>query len=304
VDLALTVPTATLTPISKERITAESTLRKYYVSDDYVLIVSIVPQGTVVLSNTSLNYQERKAIENEVRPGGELGTSYKKAVRFFSTEQHQTVIKLDKNREITVTQENGRYVVQLPPNTNSEAKGFAVKYNQQAAFNNAEIVNEYTGKAVPIEIFKVEKDSLDHENKEFLEGAKFTITQLEETRQGEYKEKPNSTTTPKELYYQEVVETDENGKATSTDLESGYYEIVETKAPDGYILTTDKFFIKVKGGVITRIRKTENTVVTQWPDEDNNNSGVIRFTPASQGTNAAFMVGNEPGMTLPHTGGI
>lgn len=312
--LDITVPVATFTPVDQERITAEATLRKYYVGDDYLLLVSVNPHGTVVLSNSSLNYQAREAIKAQVEDGS-LSGSFSTPVRFFSTEQHQTVIRLDNKRTITVTQEDGKYVVQLPPNTNSQAEGYSVKYDQQDAVNNAEIVNDYTGKEVPVEIIKVDKDTMDQQEKEYLKEAKFTITQLDETGSGTYKVKPDSTTTPKELYYQEIIETDTQGKAVSSNLKPGYYEIKETKAPEGYQLMSDLFFIKVKGGKITRIKKTDGLVIN-WPDEDDN-SGIIRFTPAleaqeadpdhgiegHEATNASFLVGNTPGTSLPHTGG-
>ena len=323
-SLNMTAPTATFTPVDQSRITAESSLRKYYVGDDYILLVSVNPHGTVVLSNTSLNYLARAAITEAVQTG-ELSGSFSTPVRFFSTEQHQTVIRLDNKRTITVTKENGRYIVQLPPNTNSQAVGYSVKYDNQDAINNAEIVNDYTGKDVPFELIKVDKDTMDLENKKFLEGAQFTITQLDEAGRGDYKLDPESTATPKDLYYQETLTTDNVGWAKSSDLKTGYYEIKESKAPDGYNMISEPIYIKVQGGVLKRISKTENdpatteideSLVVNWPD-NTDNTGIIRFTPARKAiaadpengieaqaaANASFLIGNEPGAALPSTGG-
>lgn len=323
-SLNMTAPTATFTPVDQSRITAESSLRKYYVGDDYILLVSVNPHGTVVLSNTSLNYLARTAITDAVQTG-ELSGSFSTPVRFFSTEQHQTVIRLDNKRTITVTKENGRYIVQLPPNTNSQAVGYSVKYDNQDAINNAEIVNDYTGKDVPFELIKVDKDTMDLENKKFLEGAQFTITQLDEAGRGDYKLDPESTATPKDLYYQETITTNNVGWAKSSDLKTGYYEIKESKAPDGYNMISEPIYIKVQGGVLKRISKTENdpatteideSLVVNWPD-NTDNTGIIRFTPARKAiaadpengieaqaaANASFLIGNEPGAALPSTGG-
>ena len=260
------------------------------------------------------SYQARNAITNAVRSGSVQG-SFSTPVRFFSTEQHQTVITLDNKRTITVTKEGDKYVVQLPPNTNSQARGFYVKYDNEDAINNAEIVNDYSGKEVPVEIIKVDENTMDLESKKFLKDAMFTITALDETGNGNYKEKPDSTTTPKELFYQETITTNNQGKAVSSDLKTGYYEIKETKSPDGYVLTTKPFYIKVQGGEITRIRKADSTV-SSWPEESDN-SGIIRFSPArkaqeadpehgieaQEASDASFLVGNTPGAALPNTGG-
>ena len=128
--------------------------------------------------------------------------------------------------------------------------------------------------------------------------------------------KPESTTTPKELFYQETIETNRDGKAVSSNLKTGYYEIVESKAPTGYVSTTEVFYLKVQGGKATRIKKVDGTPVNSWPDE-NDNSGIIRFTPArkaqeadpehgieaQEASNASFLVGNTPAYELPSAGG-
>lgn len=81
-------------------------------------------------------------------------------------------------------------------------------------------------------------------------------------------------------------------------------------------MTTEPFYIKVQGGVATRIKKVSGALVTNWMGE-NDNSGIIRFTPAKaaqeadpehgieaqEATNASFLVGNERGAALPNAGG-
>ena len=159
-----------------------------------------------------------------------------------------------------------------------------------------------------LEIYKVEKDTLDKDEKKYLEGAEFTVTMLDETGQGGYKLVESGST---QLVYQETFTSDEDGHITIPGLNPGYYEIVETKAPDGYILTSQPEYIKVDKGVIIRLNKTEDNasttdinegLVTNW-HENTDNSGTIRFTAASPGNVATYLVGNEPGSELPSAGG-
>ena len=162
--------------------------------------------------------------------------------------------------------------------------------------------------AADLEIYKVEKDSLDKSKKKYLEGAEFTFTMLDEAGQGDYKlVEANGT----ELVYQEAFTSDADGHITISGLQPGYYEIVETKVPDGYILTSQPEYIKVKLGVVTRLSKlvddesTEDVnegLVTNWP-KNNDNSGMVRFTAAQGEADATYLIGNEPGVELPHTGG-
>ena len=185
--------------------------------------------------------------------------------------------------------------------------------------------NDYEAIPVELDVIKVDQDTIDSETKTYLKGADFQITKLEETGHGEYKTKPDSTTTPKELYYQVTKSSGDNGRLTFDGLNPGYYEITEVKSPDGYILLSDPFYIRIYKGVITRIKKTVNDpetesvdegLVTKWPEETDN-SGMIRFEAAKkaeddgsgddsepvENQNASFTVGNQKGSALPNTGG-
>ena len=266
--------------------------------------------------------------EENIAPGtkfDDLPDDFDTPVRFFSIEQHATQIKLSNNRVITVTkdEENHKFIVELPPNTNSKAAGYTVTYDSEPAYNNCEIVNTYTEKSVPLDIIKVTEDTLDQDTKTYLNGAKFTITQLDENGNGNYKEDPESTTNPKALFYQETKETGSDGKISFSELKTGYYEIKETKTPKGYLLTIDPLYIKVAEGEITWIRKvvddssTEDVnegLVVKWPKYTGTNE-MVRFNEAqaavppqdgNEGTeaaNARFTIGNTPGAALPNTGG-
>ena len=162
--------------------------------------------------------------------------------------------------------------------------------------------------AADLEIYKVEKGSLDKDEKKYLEGAEFTLTMLNEMGQGEYKlVEANSA----ELVYRETFTSDAIGHITISGLNPGYYEIVETKVPDGYILTSQPEYIKVELGVVTRLSKTVNDESTEnvnegyvisWP-ENTDNGGMVRFTAARDKTDATYLIGNEPGVELPASGG-
>lgn len=162
--------------------------------------------------------------------------------------------------------------------------------------------------AADLEIFKVEKGSLDKDEKKYLEGAEFTVTMLDEMGQGEYKlVEANSA----ELVYRETFTSDAIGHITISGLNPGYYEIVETKVPDGYILTSQPEYIKVELGVVTRLSKTVNDESTEnvnegyvisWP-ENTDNGGMVHFTAARGKKDATYLIGNEPGVELPASGG-
>ena len=183
----------------------------------------------------------------------------------------------------------------------------------------------YTNRRVEADLvlYKVTKDSLDSEEKEFLKDAEFTITMLDEKGTGSYKvdsetEKP---------VFEKAVSTGEDGMAAFPRLQEGYYEIRETVASPGYMLAPEPDYFKVKDGVLTRLRKivednaaTEQNemLVENWP-ENTDNTGLFRFAAAqaaveddpqtadvdetAAATNATYTVGNEPGKALPNTGG-
>ena len=295
--LSVTVPAATITTVTDKRITSENDLRTYYVGSDYVLIVSINPRGSLVISDKSLNFLQRSAIENAIR-GGQMQGSYSAPVRFYSTEQHPASIRLDSKRVITVsTDGEGNQTVYLPPNTNSMAGGFYVKYDNDPAYYNGTLQNDYTETGVDLEIVKV--DATDMETP--LEKARFTLKKLDPKDTGAY-------ITGEGAVEKVSGETGDDGKTTITGIKNGYYEVTESKTPAGYIRIDDgKFYIKVFDGGMTRIAKTEDDPATtdtnegyveNWP-EMTDNTGTIRYDKE----NKTATVGNTPGTPLPHTGG-
>ncbi|MDO5138536.1 MAG: SpaA isopeptide-forming pilin-related protein [Oscillospiraceae bacterium] len=317
--LNITAPVAVLNEITDTgRITPESTLRSFFVGNDYILVVSIVPNsnGVVIISERSLNYLEREALENVIENWNGQGP-FCGPVRFFSTEQHNATINVGKNRDIFVkTDAQGRTIIELPPKTNNQVLAFDVTYDGLPAYNNCEIENRYTETGIDLDIVKV--DATDMETP--LGNAQFTLKKLDPDGRGTYLPDIDAVTSP---------DTDADGKTTITGITSGYYEISETKTPGGYIIVDEgKFYIWVNDGVIKRIIPTENdpetteideSIVKNWTVAEDNTDGTLRFSSAraavqdnpetldvneaKEATNAVFTVGNTPGAALPNTGG-
>ena len=100
-----------------------------------------------------------------------------------------------------------------------------------------------------------------------------------------------------------TVTTDENGSASFTDLSEGYYRIEETDTPDGYLIVGEStFYIKVTADGVRLLTKGTGKPST-WADDATSYGNVIRFTAASEDSNARAVVENTPGAELPHTGG-
>ena len=91
-----------------------------------------------------------------------------------------------------------------------------------------------------------------------------------------------------------------DGKTAFTGLVSGYYMVEETVVPEGYILTSSRrFYIKVDIGATT-----DQIQLVDW------NSAQQKWAPRAADQKLAFeaetstvKVGNEPGASLPATGG-
>ena len=76
---------------------------------------------------------------------------------------------------------------------------------------------------------------------------------------------------------------------TLTGLVDGQYQLQEISPPSGYAITNSTpVTFTVSGGAIT---STQGTITG------------VRYTAASETSDAAFIVPNEPGAALPNTGG-
>ena len=313
----VTPPQAALTEITDTgRITPESTLRSFYVGNDYVIIVSVVPNknGVVVISDKSLNFLQRQAIQKTIEnwpSGGPFGPP----VRFFSTEQHNATINVGNNRDITVrTDANGKQYIELPPKTDNQAAAFTVTYNQDSVYNNAVIENRYTPEGVDIDIIKIEQGN----PAKHLPGATFSLRQL-----ADKKASSNGTFENMEGTTPKTVTTDKDGKASFTGLSFGYYELKETASPIGYVMTGDVMvYFRLDEEGIKFLNKDDSEMPSKWSTITGAGTGssLVTFTAAQAAvadnpettdvdeskaaTNATFTVENTPGTQLPQTGGI
>ena len=85
--------------------------------------------------------------------------------------------------------------------------------------------------------------------------------------------------------------TNANGELTFSDLTEGRYKIVESAAPAGYNnLTGEIYFTISVDGVVTWTDENGNTI---------NSQSMIEYNS----TDKTFVVGNNPGVELPATGG-
>ena len=101
--------------------------------------------------------------------------------------------------------------------------------------------------------------------------------------------------------------TGADGKAAFEGLTAGYYEVREAEMPPGYVRTgTGVFYIRVANGEITHVERTVTedddgvSHVIWLPGSDD---AKFEFTAANGNNPATAKVGNEPGATLPNTGG-
>jgi len=101
--------------------------------------------------------------------------------------------------------------------------------------------------------------------------------------------------------------TGKNGEAVFADLGPGYYEDKETEIPAGYVRTGDGvFYIKVENSIVSHVERTitEDDMggrhVTWTPGTDDDK---FVFTASTGADPAIAKVGNEPGASLPNTGG-
>ncbi|MBP3896593.1 MAG: LPXTG cell wall anchor domain-containing protein [Mogibacterium sp.] len=105
--------------------------------------------------------------------------------------------------------------------------------------------------------------------------------------------------------------TGNNGRLTFDGLTYGVYEIREVSTPPGYVKKEDiTFYLRVDGGNITYVQKGSGKP-SEWEAATSDESATVYYIAATSAegegasaTNATFRVSNEPGASLPSTGGI
>ena len=152
----------------------------------------------------------------------------------------------------------------------------------------ATIVN--TKKPFDLNLLKKDED----DTSKTLDGAEFTLNKLTYD--------PETGTISYEDGTEKKVTTKDGGKAALTSLALGYYEIKETKAPDGYVLTTDStFYIRVTSSGVDLIIRDNSKAPAEWETSDG--SGKVTFEADLEAKTYTATVANEPGEALPSTGG-
>ena len=177
--------------------------------------------------------------------------------------------------------------------TIKEVEGFEgyANQNEGGVPSGGKITNLLT--TVDFDLLKV-----DSETDRPLEGAYFTIQQVEETSSTAAIHTIGSAVpgTPQE--------TGSDGKTRFTGVTDGCYEIRETKPPKGYVLTGEgTFYVKVENGTVTLMEKVIADEKVSLIPAESVTVGNVTITPASGTTLALFTVENTAGAALPHTGG-
>ena len=176
--------------------------------------------------------------------------------------------------------------------TVKEITGFApyVNQNPDGITSGGTITNKEA--SVDLEILKVDKKD---RNKE-LDGAIFTLRRIE-----------SGTAPGNEIKYDgDVIDTKttgDDGKAKFVNISSGYYEVKETKAPVGYVFSEENaFYIKVDQETVHMIQPDLTKPATEWSII--RSGGIVSsFVHSTDNNPAIATVINEPGASLPSTGG-
>ena len=160
------------------------------------------------------------------------------------------------------------------------------------AANAIEVTNIYS--AVDITVVKIDETTRNKENpsaQKTLPGAKFKLYKLTTPPGGGT---ASYTVYPDASRCEKTIES--NGQLSYQKLPNGRYKIEESKVPDGYITQQDvEFYFTVSEGSTLTWSDSDGTEL-QNQDQVHN---MVGYTP----TNKTFTVGNEPGPSLPSTGG-
>ena len=159
---------------------------------------------------------------------------------------------------------------------------------------DAELTAENIQKTVDFLLRKVAKKDLEVANPPTLKGAAFTI---EKYKASDYQ---NLDTDWGDNGSKSLEDINNNGEFSFTDLTTGYYKIVETEFPEGYVRLSEYPIFKVEmdsNGDLVFILLNED-----GDPADDNKTEMVRIDSTT--AVATIVVGNEPGVELPYTGGI
>jgi fibro-slime domain-containing protein/LPXTG-motif cell wall-anchored protein len=302
-EITMTNPTSDYTTTDKNKV--------FTVEDNQILLVRMTNHATVIVSQKSLSYSTRQAIEKMLRDnGGKIpgddGADAQWVMNFvyFSHEIQGDSFSYGGR---TIFFEGDQ--VKIPHKSSSHEVRVDIGYTSTSAENSFTLENIYTEIPTEVDVLKVEKGNKTTTR---LPNAVFELRKLEDVAPTN----PGGTLTYVKDNDQVIVTsatTDDNGRLTFSNLTHGVYEIREVTPPPGYIQTEDvTFYLRVDGGVITYVQKGSNKP-SEWTAATNSDGATVYFMeaqaanpdgdPPTAAANATFRVGNTPGVALPHTGG-
>ncbi len=187
------------------------------------------------------------------------------------------------------------YVVELDAQGNaievggSPLEGYVLQgysANNNTGISNQGVITVYNKKegADPISVVIKKTDNAENSTN-YLDGAVFKLMYRSDSS-GTYTNVSNESVTELDSDSQFTVPT---AGITLTGLVDGQYQLQEISPPSGYVITNSTpVTFTVAGGAIT---STEGTITG------------VRYTAASETSDAEFIIPNEPGAALPNTGG-
>ena len=307
--VSVLVPEITMTNPTSDYTTTDNN-KVFTVEDNQILLVRMTNHATVIVSQKSLSYSTRQAIEKMLRDnGGKIpgddGANAQWVMNFVYFSHEIQGDSFSYGGRTIFFEENK---VEIPHKSSSHEVRVDIGYTSTSAENSFTIENIYTEIPTKVDVLKVEKGN---ETTIHLPNAVFELRKLEDVAPT-----PGGTLTYVKENDQVIVSsatTGSNGRLTFSNLTYGVYEIRELTPPPGYIQTEDvTFYLRVDGGVITYVQKGSNKP-SEWTAAQNSDGATVYFMgaqeanpdgdPPTEAANATFRVGNTPGAALPNTGG-
>lgn len=173
----------------------------------------------------------------------------------------------------------------------SSIDGYVTSYENNDGIKTGIIVvnNKKTNTVeVSLDIMKLKKNT-----QEPLAGAVFSAVKIDGTA-----------TSISEIGEAVEKTTGGDGAASFDSLTNGYYQITETKAPEGYVLTNDVFYIKVEGNEVSLLTMEQGKKPEEWSTTTTPYGNIRSFEAQPTNNKAIATIDNDQGTELPMTGGI
>ena len=299
-SVTVIVPEITFGNFVRKDYTTPDREKVFDLAENQILLVRMTSQATVVVSQKSLSYSTRLAIEKAITDnGGKIpgddGAQAQWVTNFiyFSHELQGNSFSYGGR---TIYFEGN--TVKIPHKSSSQEVRADITIKSDTKDNSFTIENDYSEIPTNVDVLKVEKGK---ETSTLLSGAVFELRQLQDVAPSE---PGGQLTYVEDENHQVIVRTETtgtNGRLTFNGLTYGYYEIKEKTPPLGFVLSEDVvIYLKADGGEVTYLSKGSGKPST-WTK--GSNTDTVHYTPKDGNTNAAFTVGNTPGAKLPSTGG-